>query len=179
MRKTILFVGAIAAMLSQGADVAQAQARPFTIGISAGPSLPSGGEFAEEAETGYHAQASIGFAPTTLPIGVRLDLLWQQFPDEHEGSFREIGGLANAVLALPLPLGRPYLLAGAGAVNHDAPEEEHGDHVHEGEGGTAFAYAVGGGLEFPLLGLMGTLEARYLAAGNDHGSIPISAGIRF
>lgn len=179
MRKTILCTGLLAAALLAGAESADAQARPFTIGIAAGPSFPSGGEFAEEAGTGYHAQLSVGMSPAMLPVGVRLDLLWQQFPDEHEGNFREIGGLGNVVLALPVPLLRPYLLAGGGMMNHDAPDEDHGDHAHEGEGGTSFAYAVGGGIEVSLLGLAGAVEVRYLDAGHDHASIPVSLGIRF
>lgn len=124
-------------------------------------------------------QASVGFAPPLLPVGVRADLLWQEYPDEHEGTFREVGGLANAVVTLPLAVARPYLLGGAGVVRHSAPEEDHGGHVHEGESGTSAAFAVGGGVEFPFLGLSGVLEARYLVAGREHRGIPVSFGIRF
>jgi opacity protein-like surface antigen len=124
-------------------------------------------------------QASIGFTPALLPVGVRADLLWQEYPDEIGGNFREVGGLANAILALPLGIARPYLLGGVGLINHNAPEEEHGDHAHEGESGTTAAFAVGGGIEFPLLGLTGAIEARYLSAGEEHRGIPVSFGIRF
>lgn len=172
-------VALLAFALLAGATGAEAQVRPFTIGISGGPSFPTGDEFSAEAGTGYHVQASIGFAPALLPVGVRADLLWQEFPDEHEGNFREIGGLANAIVALPLPIARPYLLGGVGAINHATPEEEHGDHAHEGESGTELAWALGGGIEFPFAGLTGVLEARYLAAGEEHRAIPISVGIRF
>ena len=178
MRNTKLLIAvAVGAMLA-GAASADAQTRPFTIGISGGPSIPSGEEFSEEAGTGYHVQGSVGITPTMLPVGVRVDLLWQEFPDEEAGRFREIGGLANAVLGLPFGLARPHLIGGVGLVNHNEPEEDHGDHAHEGGSETAFAYALGGGIQFPFLGLSGVLEARYLASG-EHRSIPISFGIRF
>jgi opacity protein-like surface antigen len=165
-----------AAVLSK--DVA-AQERPFTIGISGGPSFPLGAEFSEEAGTGYHVQGSVGFAPATLPVGLRADVLWQVFPDEHEGNFREIGGMVNALAGIPLGIGRPYALGGIGLVGHRPPDDDHGDHVHAGEGETTFAWAAGGGFEFPFLGLTGAIEARYLAAGAGHNAIPISFGIRF
>lgn len=179
MRKIMLVMGVAVAALLGSAGAVQAQMRPFTIGISGGPSFPSGAEFSEEASTGYHVQGSIGFAPAALPVAIRADLLWQEFPDEHGGNFREIGGLANAIVELPLGIARPYLLGGIGAIRHDAPDEEHGDHAHEGENETTFASALGGGIEFPFLGLTGVLEARYLAAGAEHRAIPVSFGIRF
>ncbi|MBA2669510.1 MAG: hypothetical protein H0U67_03980 [Gemmatimonadetes bacterium] len=178
MRKMTLWAAVAAFALLGSAGNLSAQTRPFTIGISGGPSFPSGAEFSNEANTGYHVQGSLGFAPAMLPVGVRADLLWQEFPDEHGGNFREIGGLANAILALPLAIARPYLLGGIGAINHNPPDEEHGDHAHAEEGRTTSAFAVGGGIEFPFLGLSGVLEARYLVAG-EHRAVPISVGIRF
>ena len=177
MRKSVLFAGLAAALVAGGA--AEAQSRPFTIGLSGGPSFPVGDEFSAEAGTGYHVQASLGLAPAMLPVGLRADLLWQEFPDEHEGTFREIGGMANVIVSLPVPVARPYLLGGIGAINHNAPDEDHGEHTHEGENETTFAYALGGGIAFPFLGLTGTLEARYLNAGGGHDGVPVSFGIRF
>lgn len=179
MRKTTMLSGIIVAALLGGASTASAQVRPFTIGISGGASFPTGAEFSAEAGTGYHVQASVGFAPALLPVGVRADLLWQEYPDAVGGHFREIGGLANAIVALPLGIARPYLLGGAGVISHSAPEEEHGDHTHEGESGASAAFAAGGGIEFPFLGLTGAIEARYLLAGEEHRGVPVSFGIRF
>lgn len=179
MRKMMLCVLVLASGMAGSPDAVSGQTRPFTIGISGGPSFPSGGELAEEFGTGYHVQGSIGFAPAALPLGLRADLLWQEFPDEHGGQEREIGGLANAILALPLGIARPYLLGGVGIMSHHPPEEEHGDHTHEGEEETTSAFALGAGIEFPFLGLTGALEARYLLAGEGHRAIPVSFGIRF
>lgn len=171
-----------AAALALGAlalpAAASAQFLPVSVGVSAGPSFPTG-HFAEEAGTGFNVQGSLGLDVPALPVGLRADLLWQRFPDEHEGSFTEVGGLLNATAGLPLPLARPYVVGGVGLVHHDAPEEEHGDHVHEGESGSSFAFNVGAGVQLSLLGLSGVLEARYLDAGEDHRSFPVSFGVRF
>lgn len=155
-----------------------AQARPFSIGISGGPNLPVG-RFADEVGTGFHVQGSLGFTPRLLPVGVRADLLYQSFPDEHSGSFTEIGGMLNALLGLPLPLARPYAIGGVGLINHNEPDVQHGGHTHTGENHTTFGFNVGAGVQFGFLGLTGVMEARYLDAGEDHRSIPLSFGIRF
>jgi opacity protein-like surface antigen len=179
MRKSLLFSALTMVMTAALAAPAEAQVRAYTIGISGGPSIPLGSEFREEARTGYHVQGSVGFAPAALPVGIRADLLWQVFPDAHAGSFRQIGGFANALVGVPFGPARPYLLGGVGVVNHTPPDEDHGDHAHEGESETNFAFALGGGLEFPFLGLTGVLEARFMDAGGDHRGVPISFGIRF
>jgi len=167
-----------AALVAFGiAGEATAQTRPVTFGISGGPSLPVG-DYADEAELGFHVQGSLGFTPGALPLGIRADLLWQELGEEH-GSFREIGGIVNGILALPAAGARPYALVGVGMVNRSEPEEDHGDHAHEGDSDNTIAFTAGVGLEFGLLGLGGVLEARYLAAGAGHHTIPISFGIRF
>ncbi len=178
MSKLLLVASTLLTVLLALPSAASAQARPFTIGISGGPNFPLG-HFAEEVGTGFHVQGSLGFTPRLLPVGVRADLLYQNFPDEHSGSFTEIGGLLNALVGLPLPLARPYALGGIGIINHNEPGEQHGDHTHGGGNHTTLGFNVGGGVEFGFLGLRGVLEARYLDAGEGHRSIPLSFGIRF
>jgi opacity protein-like surface antigen len=176
--KNWIMIGLAVALAAVASQDLAAQERPFTIGISGGPSFVVG-DFSEEAGTGYHVQASVGFTPPALPVGLRADVLWQIFPDEHAGNFREIGAMANALAGIPLGFGRPYVLGGIGVVGHRPPDEDHGDHAHEGEGRTTFAWAAGGGFEFPFVGLTGVIEGRYLAAGAGHNAIPVSIGIRF
>lgn len=178
--KRIFVTGLAVAVASVfGSADAHGQERPITFGVSAGVSLPLGDHFSEEAGTGFHVQGSLGYGAATLPVRFRADLLYHQFPDEHEGNFRQIGGLANALVGLSDLAGRPYLLGGLGFLNHSAPDEDHGDHSHEGDDETTFAFTVGAGVEFPIGGVIGTLEARFLAPGEEHRSIPISVGIRF
>jgi hypothetical protein len=147
--------------------------------VGGGPSTPLG-ELADEAGTGFHVQGSVTVGLPLLPVGFRGDLLFQQFPDEHSGSFRQVGGLANATVGLPLPLPvlRPYAIGGIGMMHETAPEEDHGDHAHEGESGFHPAFNVGAGVRLGLPGISAFLEARFLDVGG-HRSLPVTVGIRF
>lgn len=177
--KRMLGLGFLAlALAAFTAAPAAAQLRPWEISIAGGPSIPTG-SFSDEAGTGYHVQGSVGFGIPLFPVGLRADLLWQEFPDETSGFFREIGGIANATLGMPLLLIEPYVLGGVGVFSHSAPDELHLGHEHAGEEGTTMGFNVGAGLEFGLMGLKGFGEVRYLDAGESHRSIPVTVGIRF
>jgi hypothetical protein len=73
----------------------------------------------------------------------------------------------------------PAQVGGVGVFHHTSPEEEHGDHTHDGESGMAAAFNVGAGLRLGLPGISASLEARYLDAGNGIRSVPVTVGIRF
>jgi hypothetical protein len=146
--------------------------------LGAGPSFPLD-HLAEEANTGFHLQGSVGLGLPLLPIGARADLIWQQFPDVHEGNFTALGGLLNATLALPMPMASPYLIGGVGLMHYDEPEVDHGGHTHEGESGTDFAFGIGAGLQLRLFGLGGFIEARYLDWGHGNSAIPVTIGLSF
>ncbi len=167
-----LIVGAMA-LPSEGS----AQFRPWQISIAGGPSFPRG-ELADEADTGYHVQGSIGVDFPLLPIGVRADALWQEYPDVHDDWVRQLGALANVTVGMPMLLIQPYALVGAGLIRTKLGEE------HGGETDTNAGFNAGVGLDFGFLGLGGFVEARFLnllgggEAKNRQG-IPISAGIRF
>lgn len=156
---------------------ASAQLRPFTIGIAGGPSTPMG-DFGDEAGTGYHVQGSLGLSIPLLPVGVRADVLWQDFPDEAGGAFTDVGAMVNATLGIPLLIARPYLLGGVGLFRQSSPDAAHGGHAHAGGTENVTGFAVGAGLEVSLLGLGGAVEARYLHS-EERRSVPISVGIRF
>jgi opacity protein-like surface antigen len=174
--KKMAFVATIAAAVALAAPVdAQQIVRPWQISIGGGPSFTTG-HLSEEAGTGYNVQGSVGFGVPMLPFGVRADLLWQEFPDVHSGHVRQIGGLLNATVGLPLPLLRPYALAGVGLINHREGE------AHGNESSTDVGFNAGFGIEFPFVGLSGFAEARWLnlVGGNeDARSIPVTLGIRF
>ncbi len=174
--KKIAFATMIAAAAAFAAP-ADAQVRPFQISIAGGPSFPTG-HFTDDVGTGYNVQGSVGFGVRGLPFGLRADLLWQEFKiAEADGHARQIGGLLNATFALPMPFIQPYLLAGAGVINHSEPEGS--PDVH---GGTDIGFNAGGGVQFPFAGMSGFVEAKYLniVGGNeDVRSIPVSIGIRF
>jgi opacity protein-like surface antigen len=155
-----------------------AQVTGVRAGIGAGPAFPLG-DLGDEATTGFHIRGSLGLDLSRIPVGARADVLWQRFPDEHEGHFSALGGLLNATLRLPMPAARPYLIGGIGVIRHQEPDTDHGDHAHEGDTETGFAFGLGGGLEIRILGLGGFLEARYVDWGNGHSSFPLTLGLTF
>lgn len=159
----------LAAALVFFAAPADAQLRPWEISIAGGPSFPTS-DLDDVAGTGYHVQGSIGFGIPLFPLGLRGDVLWQEVPHDVDGNFRQIGGIANATLGMPLILIEPYVLGGIGVFSVSAPDTE---------SETTTGFNVGAGLEAGLLGLKGFVEARYLDAGNRHRTIPLTVGIRF
>jgi hypothetical protein len=146
----------------------------FSMGVGGGPAIPLS-DLGNEAETGFHLQGSLGLQVPLLPVGVRADLLWQRFPDEHSGNFTAIGGMLNATLRMPFPIVRPYLIGGIGSMRHSEPDEDHG----EGGTSTEFAYGLGAGVQLTLLGFGGFAEARVLDWGHGNRSIPLTIGIIF
>lgn len=170
----VLLSSIVALVLPAGAD---AQLPGVRLGVAGGPSFPLG-DLADEASTGFHVRGGLGVEFSLVPLGVRADVVWQRFPDEHAGNFTQLGGLLNATWRMPMPLARPYLVGGAGLMRHEEPDEDHGDHAHESES-TEFAFAVGGGVEFRLLGLGAFLEARYLDWSGGHRAVPLTLGITF
>lgn len=150
---------------------AEAQLRPWEISIGGGPTTGTG-NLGDVTETGYHVQGSVGLGIPLFPVGVRADLLWQELPVQGgHGDFRHIGGIANATLGMPLILIEPYVLAGVGMFRLS--------HSEGGEAETSNGFAVGAGIEGGLFGLKAFGEIRYLDAGHDHTTIPITVGIRF
>src|SRR5690606_19877241 len=136
--------------------------------IGAGPSVPLG-DLGDEAERGFLVQTSVGYNPTNLPAGFRLDLFWQGFDAvEREPSsdvayggewYRQLSALVNVVVAPPsAPRAfRPYGLLGGGWMR-----EWHDDRTYSGTVHATFNFNAGAGVEFPLFGSLGFVEARVL-----------------
>jgi hypothetical protein len=170
--KTFVCSIALFAGLALFTAPASAQFRPWEISIAGGPTLATG-NFADIANTGYHVQGSFGIGIPLFPVGLRADAIWQEMPaDPGEGMYKQVGGIANVTLGMPLILIEPYVLGGIGFFRQDVPN----DAV---ESTTETGFNVGAGLEAGLLGLKGFAEVRYLDAGNDVRTIPITVGIRF
>jgi hypothetical protein len=176
MRSTLRMAAAVAALTVTSA-VAGAQSS-VTSSIGLGATIPLG-ELAEEANTGINLVGSLGFKPAMLPVGLRADLLWQQYSGKEEGTFRELGALANAVLDIGGLPARPYLVGTAGLIRRTTPEENRPGHVHPAETENYTALGGGAGVRFALGPFASSLEARWLATGDGHGAFPITLSIRF
>jgi hypothetical protein len=135
--------------------------------------------------TGFHVDGGVGLAPAPLPVGLRLEGMFQRIPEgaDHDGF---MAGTLNAEFGLPLAVVRPYAIGGVGFYRH---EEHHGDHTHGAH--TDFGFNVGPGTNSGLMGMSACGEARchrLMNGGDDgHGQddrvgntfIPITIGIRF
>jgi opacity protein-like surface antigen len=156
---------------------ASAQIPGVRLGFAGGPSFPMG-DLADVATTGYHLRGSLGLELPLIPLGVRGDLVWQQFPADVDGNYTGLTGLLNATWRLPVPIVKPYLIGGAGFLNYDEPDRTIDGQAVQGESGSNFAWAAGAGVQLRLLRLGGFVEARYLDWGR-HRAIPLTFGVTF
>lgn len=146
-------------------------------------------EFPTEARTGMHLQGSIGYEFSSLPIGLRADLLFQNFPAvEREPGvnvslggewYRQLGVVLNATYRFARGAVQPYGLVGAAWLR-----EWHGDRTHYPQKQASVPLHAGAGIDIPFLGIVGFLEVRYmnlLGSGEDmvFQSVPVTVGVRF
>jgi hypothetical protein len=166
MKKTIgvFMMAAVLGLVAVESSEAQ-----VSVGIGAGPAFADG-------STGFNAQLSLGMGMGMLPVGLRIDGLWAQWPSEGTGNDRVLAGIANAELAFPGVFFSPYFLAGAGVYNTDV---QHGNHRDQE---TGLGFNAGLGARFGLAGLGAFAETRVHFIRGDHENIqliPITVGIRF
>jgi hypothetical protein len=166
------------AMLAAGATEAASQLR---FSIAGGPSMPLG-SLGDEVDTGYHAQLSAALSVPLLPVGIRADGMFTQFPESGEdGNFRVVSGSVNGVLSMPSVGITPYLIGGLGIYNSRFTDDDDG-HGHETGSTTNVGANVGVGIRIGLPGLAVFGEARLHNLFNEGDAVrfaPISLGVRF
>ncbi len=171
--------------------------RAWDISFGAGPSFPVS-ELGEEAETGFHAHGLVGFQLPGFPAKLRVGAFYQNFNAvEREPSinvslggewYRQLSAVVDAVIQLPMdaPV-QPYALVGAGWLR-----EWHDDRTYSGKNHMTIGFNAGGGVEFPIFGVHGYLEARYMGLGSsaletgppavypevNFKAIPVTLGVR-
>lgn len=173
MRRIIAFV--VGAALVVGASSAEAQ-RPFTIGLSAGASIPLS-DLSDTHKVGYNAAAHLGINMPMSPVGFRLEGFYNKFAGQEEGPLtyadRQIaGGNVNITYAFGGVGMRPYVIGGVGSYN----VKDDG-----GESRTDFGINAGVGAKFQLSGLGTFVEARLHTISGDPQLqfVPITFGIEF
>jgi|SRR5690606_10404305 len=150
-------------------------ARPVTIGLAGGLSMPLG-DFGDSFKSGYNVTGSIGFRPAAIPFGIRAEVGYQSFDaDGFDITLSTLYGTANAVFNLGAGgTGiAPYVIGGVGMYNVDADM---------GDSETEFGFNGGAGLRFALSGFNTFLEARYhhvLTEGDAMTFVPITFGVEF
>jgi hypothetical protein len=174
--KRISFALAAAALLAFSTASNAQSTKPISLGISLGAAIPTG-DFGDIYQTGYNGTLSLGFQSAGSPIGIRLDGMYNKFPDRSDlvisrPDYRIIGGSANLVYALPGVGIRPYLIGGGGYYGQKAD-------VEDAETFSDFGLNGGIGASFQLSGFSTFIEARYHHIFSEEATqfIPVTFGI--
>ena len=180
MNRTI-FAAALAgiALVSFEARAQVITPKSVQFGVALGAALPLS-DLKTDFNTGFNGTAILGFQPSLIPLGVRIDGAYNQFGAKGGGAnahFTSVTG--NLVYKMPSTSFSPYLIGGAGwyqvavtATGFGTLSENH------------FGWNVGGGISMPLSGFETFVEARYNQVQMSNGAptlkfIPIVVGVMF
>jgi len=174
-RISMVFAAAVIALLNAATASAQST-KAVSLGISLGAAIPVG-DFADIYQTGYNGTVSLGFNSVGTPLGIRIDGMFNEFPDRSDliverPDYRILGANANLVYALPGVGIRPYLIGGAG-MYWQKPDVDGAESVND------FGLNGGLGASFQLSGFRTFIEARYHHIFSDEATqfIPVTFGI--
>jgi hypothetical protein len=157
---------------------ARAQIVPKSVqfGVAAGASLPVS-DLSDVANTGFNATATLGFTPTMIPLGIRIDGAYNQWSVKSVlggGNLHSTSLTGNLVYKIPGATVSPYAIGGAGWYNLG------------GSGGgpseNDFGWNLGGGISMALSGFDTFIEARYnqvQSTGTATKFVPITFGLMF
>jgi hypothetical protein len=171
------------AAVAIGASTSFAQsAKPVSLGISAGATIPVS-DLGNDYSTGYNGTISLGFNSPGSPIGFRIDGMYNSLAHQDFGlgssNLRILSANANVVYALPGVGIRPYLIGGAGIYNLQSDLAS----GFTDNSSTKLGLNGGVGASFPLSGFNTFAEARlHHVFTNDNFSttfIPVTFGISF
>ena len=137
--------------------------------LGAGATIPMD-PYSAYANVGWMALAGLSVAVPPSPLHIQIDALYGSNAHDVSGTTILYGGLASARYAVGGGGGsiKPYLIGGVGYLMQDSPGG--------GDGG-AFAWGVGGGINFGLGPLHGFAEGRYINR-DDTAFIPVFVGVR-
>jgi opacity protein-like surface antigen len=187
MKKLLLTAVVVAA----SASVAQAQAvKPFTFGVSAGASIPTG-KMGEGSNTGFNIAGLAEYRAPSLPATLRGELAYNRFgikglPTDVDGHNSILGATVSAVAPFATsPSLMPYAIGGVGVYNVKTSMSSGG--VDFSASKTAPGLNGGLGFQFHIASMSTFAEARYqyIFSKDDNKSfenasqIPITIGFRF
>lgn len=181
-----------AALAACVVTVVPASARAqFSLGLGGGLTFPLS-TLKDTYTTGYNVLADVGIHIPTTPVGIRIDGMFNQLPNQdaarfNGASFHEQIWTANANLVVGLVPGGPvvpYLIGGVGYYNsnfhlgtsNNTISTEGSTHAND------FGVNGGGGLRvnFGGIGLFAEARYHYVFDGSAHVQmIPVTVGIRF
>jgi hypothetical protein len=175
-RISLGITAAVLAIFTLASTATAQSAKPVSLGISVGASIPVG-DFGDVYSTGYNGTVSLGFQSAGSPVGIRIDGMYNSFSDRDDlviarPDYRIVSGNANLVYALPGVGIRPYLIGGAGI---------YGQKPDVSGAKTISDFGVNGGLgaAFQLSGFTTFIEARFHHIFSDQATqfVPVNFGI--
>jgi hypothetical protein len=183
---TTLLLLAASVLAPASTSRAQAPHRLVMVGVGGGASMPLGAS-GDQLIFGFHGLGTLAVGTSTFPIGLRVDLAYDQFQFERAligaagppGAERVISFSVNPTFELPSngTLVRPYFVAGVGSYSQGCTESSSACHSS-----TNLGWNLGGGAKFQLFGLRAFAEARYHHTTESNLStqyLPITLGLLF
>jgi Outer membrane protein beta-barrel domain len=186
MRRVLFFV---LLAISTVPGLAKAQ-KGYAIAIGGGAAIPVG-KLGDVQKTGYSALLALALGSPDLPIGVRIDGIYNNLTHAtpltvpngsgsaaNTGDFRVAGALVNLVYAFPGTYAKPYVIAGGGWYSSKA------DTTGAKSQGN-FGFNAGLGTTFGFGPAAAFIEARYhtisrsVAKGGVFQFVPITFGLMF
>jgi hypothetical protein len=184
MKRTILLLNTFALLAGPFCSETLYAQKSYAVAIGGGVALPVG-RLKDIQSTGYNAVVSLALGSAELPIGFRIDGIYNQFPGKATAvqtnpatKFRVSGALGNLIFAFPGTSVKTYAIVGGGLYITKLDLGESKSVNHPGLNG-------GAGLTFGLGRLAAFIEARYHfvrrapANGGVIHFVPITAGILF
>jgi hypothetical protein len=156
----------------------------YALGVAGGAAIPVG-KLGDVQKTGYSALVTLALGSPDLPIGVRIDGIYNKLTQETPavgsaaaGDFRVVGALLNLVYAFPGTYAKPYVLAGAGWYGSKVD-------TTGAKAQNSLGFNGGLGITFGFGPAAAFLEARYhsvsrtVAKGGVYHFVPITFGLMF
>ena len=156
--------------------------KTYALGLGGGAAIPVG-TLGDTQKTGFNGIAVLALGGADLPIGIRIDAIYNSFPSQAQSGataqgFRIAGALGNLVYAFPGTNAKTYLIAGGGVYSTKfdvagTKAENHG------------GLNAGAGATFRFGPIASFLESRYhfISRKPDKGGVihfvPITFGLLF
>ncbi len=178
---------AFGALLATSAALSPASAqRTLAVGIGGGAAFPVG-KLAKTEDTGYNGIVSLAVGVAELPIGIRIDGIYNQLLDKNQltpgggnlsSDLRVMGVLGNLILAFSGTNAKPYVIVGGGLYNikQDTLAAKSTNH---------FGVNAGLGVTFGIGPFATFIESRYhsisrkTSKGGVMQFVPITVGLMF
>jgi hypothetical protein len=178
----IMAVSALASIALSAQAFAQ---RSFALGIGGGVAIPVG-KLRNTQNTGFNGIVSLALGASELPIGVRIDGIYNNFSHANvappgatsAADFRVAGILGNLIYAFPGTSAKTYIVAGGGLYNTRLDVAGTKSENHWG-------LNAGLGITFGLGPIASFVESRYHfisrepAKGGVIHFVPITLGLMF